>query len=53
MLIFFSSMLCTSKIHPFSLGNYLGTSTIIKNLGVEWLVFCSTQLATQVPNQTF
>ena len=42
MLPFFSSMLCTSKIHPFSLGNYLGTSLIIGNLmivkviGVEW-----------------
>ena len=28
----FSSMLCTLKIHPFSLGNYLGTSLIIGNL---------------------
>ena len=42
MLKFFSSMLCTSKIHPFSLGNYLGTSLIIGNLmiirvtSVEW-----------------
>ena len=32
MLEFLSSMLCTSKIHPFSLGNYLGTSLIIENL---------------------
>ena len=32
MLKFLSSMLCTSKIHPFSLGNYLGTSCIIENL---------------------
>ena len=32
MLKFLSSMLCTSKIHPFSLGNYLGTSLIIGNL---------------------
>ena len=40
MLKFFSSMICTSKIHPF--GNYLGTSLIIGNLmiirvtSVEW-----------------
>jgi hypothetical protein len=27
-----SSMLCTSRIHPFSLGNYLRTSFIIGNL---------------------
>jgi len=32
MLKFFSSMLCTSRIHPFSLGNYLRTSLIIGNL---------------------
>jgi hypothetical protein len=32
MLIFFSFMLCTSRIHPFSLGNYLRTSLIIGNL---------------------
>ena len=32
MLKFISSMFCTSKIHPFSLGNYLGTSLIIGNL---------------------
>ena len=51
MLKFLSSMLCTSKIHPFSLGNYLGTSLIIGNLmivrvtsvdwtwlGFEWLL---------------
>ena len=37
-----SSMLCTSNIHPFLLGNYLGTSLIIGNLvtikvtSVEW-----------------
>ena len=42
MLKFFSSMYCTSKIHPFSLGNYLGTSLSIGNLMiirvtiVEW-----------------
>ena len=42
MLNFLSSMLCTLKIHPFSLGNYLGTSLIIGNLmrnrvtSVEW-----------------
>ena len=42
MLKFFSSMLCTSRIHPFSLGNYLKTSIIIGNLmiirvtSVEW-----------------
>ena len=42
MLNFLSSMFCTSKIHPFSLGNYLGTSRIIGNLmrirvtSVEW-----------------
>jgi fido (protein-threonine AMPylation protein) len=42
MLNFLSSMLCTSKIHPFLLGNYLGTSLIIGNLmrirvtSVEW-----------------
>jgi hypothetical protein len=42
MLKFLSSMLCTSKIHPFSLGNYLGTSLIIVNFmiirvaSVEW-----------------
>ena len=31
MLKFLSSMLCTSKIHPFSCENYLGTSLIIGN----------------------
>ena len=42
MLTFLSSMLCTSIIHPFSLGNYLRTSLIIGNLmiirvtSVEW-----------------
>ena len=42
MLKLFSFMLCTSKIHPFSLGNCLGTSLIIGNLmriritSVEW-----------------
>ena len=42
MLEFLSSMLCTSKIHPFSLGNYLGTSLIIGKFmiirvtSVEW-----------------
>ena len=42
MLKFLSSLLCTSEIHLFSLGNYLGTSLIIGNLviiritGVEW-----------------
>ena len=35
-------MLCTSRMHPLSLGNYLGTSLIIGNLmrirvtSVEW-----------------
>ena len=32
MLEILSSMLCASKIHPFSLGNYLGTSLVIGNL---------------------
>ena len=32
MLKFFSFMLCTSKIHSLSLGNYLGTSLTIGNL---------------------
>ena len=32
MLKLLSSMLCTSKIHPFSLGNYLGASLVIGNL---------------------
>jgi hypothetical protein len=32
MLNFLSSMLCTSKIRPFSLGNYLGISHTIGNL---------------------
>jgi hypothetical protein len=42
MLTFISFMLFTSKIHPFSLGNYLGASFIIGNLmiirvtSVEW-----------------
>jgi hypothetical protein len=42
MLKFLSSMLCTFRIHPFSLGNYLSTSLIIGNLmiiritSVEW-----------------
>ena len=42
MLTLLSSMLCTSKVHPFSLGNYLGTSIVIGNLmsirvtSVEW-----------------
>ena len=52
MLIIFSSMLCTSKIHPFSLGNYLGTSLIIGNLmkirvtSVEWTWLELAWLAT-------
>jgi hypothetical protein len=42
MLKFRLSMLCTSRIHPFSLGNYLRTSLTIGNLmiirvtSVEW-----------------
>jgi hypothetical protein len=32
MLKFLSSMLCTSRVHPFSLGNYLRTSLIIGNV---------------------
>ena len=42
MLKFLSSMLCTSRIHPFSLENYLRTSLITGNLmiirvtSVEW-----------------
>jgi hypothetical protein len=42
MLKFLSSMLSTSRIHPFSLGNHLRTSLIIGNLmiirvtRVEW-----------------
>ena len=42
MLKFLSSTLRTSKKHPFSLGNYLGTSLIIGSLmiirvsSVEW-----------------
>ena len=31
MLKILSFMSCTSKIHPFSLGNYLGTSLVIGN----------------------
>ena len=43
MLKFLSSMLCMLKMHPFSLGNYLGSSLIIGNLmiirvtSVEWM----------------
>ena len=42
MLKKISSMLCTSTIHPFSLGNYLRTLLIIGNfmiirvISVEW-----------------
>jgi len=49
VIMFFASMLCTSKMHPFSLGNYLGTSLVTGNsmimrvtsvewtwLGLEW-----------------
>jgi hypothetical protein len=32
MLKFLSPMLCTSRIHSFSLGNYLRTSPIVGNL---------------------
>ena len=32
MLTFLSSMCCTSKIHPFSLGSYLGISLILGNI---------------------
>jgi hypothetical protein len=32
MLEVLSSIFCTSKIHPLSLGNYLGTLFIIGNL---------------------
>ena len=34
MLRFLSSMLCTSKIHPLSLGNHLGASHISGNLRI-------------------
>jgi len=34
MLKFLSSMLCTSRVHPFSLGNYLRTSLIIGNVKI-------------------
>jgi hypothetical protein len=43
MLKLFSSMLCASKLHPFSLGNYLGIPLIIENFmiirvtSVEWM----------------
>ena len=43
MLKYLSSILCTSKIHSFSFGNYLGTSLFIGNLmivrvnSVEWI----------------
>ena len=44
MLKYLSSTLCTSKIHPFSLGNYLGTlvwseldAQIVKNC---WRMAC-------------
>jgi hypothetical protein len=46
MLKFLSLMSCTSKMHPFSLGIYLGTSLIVGNLmrirvsSVEW-TWCS------------
>ena len=42
MLKFLSSMLCMCKMHPFSLGNYLGTSLklgklmIIRVTRLEW-----------------
>ena len=42
MLKLFSSMVCTSRIHPFTLENYLKTSLIIGNLmiirvtSIEW-----------------
>jgi hypothetical protein len=49
-------MLCTSKIHPFSVGNYLGASLIIGNLmmikvisveSLEESLSISTGLATR------
>jgi hypothetical protein len=42
MLKFLASMLCTSKLHPFSLGNHMRTTLIIGNFmiikvnNVEW-----------------
>ena len=38
MLNFFLSMLCTSRIHPFSLGNYLSFGNLMINrvTSVEW-----------------
>jgi hypothetical protein len=62
MLKFLSCMLCTSRIHPFSLGNYLITSLIIENLiiirvisvewtwlGLEWpLVCCLVQYMGEI-----
>ena len=46
MQMFLLSMLCASNnIHPFSLGNYLGTSLLIWNLiiirdtSVEWACY--------------
>ena len=48
MLKFSSSMLCISKIHPFSLGNYLGTSIIIGNLMIKHLLLLLIQLGLKV-----
>ena len=45
-------MLCTSIIHPFSVGNYLGTSLIIGNLtiirvtNVEWKLNVRVRVAS-------
>ena len=36
MLKFLSSKLCTSKVHSFSRGNYLGTLMRIRVISVEW-----------------
>ena len=36
MLKFLSSMLCTSKMHPFSLGNFTYHWELIRVTTVEW-----------------
>ena len=56
MLKYLPSMLCTSKMYPYSLGNYLGTSLVIGNLmiirvtNVEW-TWLGLELELNAENQ--
>ena len=53
MLKFHSSMLCTSRIHPFSLGNYLRTSLIIGNFMIIRVTRYTSIFQNSIEEETF